>query len=97
MHLKIDSIKAYIESTHPGILMDRVRVSQIKLFMRPKALRRVKHALKDEFCDWVVLMKFLETVFDRQGLKYSTLHRHFLFREQKCDESFSSFFDELWT
>ena len=61
--------------------------------MEPKALRRVKNALSD----WIVLKKCLETVFDRHSLKYSTLHGHFLFREQKCDESFSSFFDELWT
>ena len=50
----IDSMKACIEGTNLGIVMDKVRVSQIKLFMGPKALRRVKHALKDEFCDWVV-------------------------------------------
>ena len=53
--------------------------------------------LKDEFCDWDVLKKCLETMFNRHNLKYSTLHGHFLFREQKCDESFSSFDNELWT
>ena len=36
-------------------------------------------------------------VFDRHSLKYSMLHCHFLFRELRCDESFSSFFNELWT
>ena len=66
----INSMKAYIEGTIPGIVMHRVRVSQIKLFMSRKALRRVKNALKDEFCDWVVLKKCLEAVFDRQSVKY---------------------------
>ena len=77
--------------------MDRVRVSQIKLFMGPNALRMVKHYLKEEFCDWVALKKCLKSVFDRHPLKYSTLLGHFLFREQKSDESFSSFFNNLWT
>ena len=90
-------MKAYVEGTNPRVVMDKERLSQIKLFMGPNALRGVKHALKDEFCDWNVLKKCLETVFDRHSLKYSTLHGHFLFREQKSDESFSSFFKELWT
>ena len=47
----VDSMKAYIEGTNPGLVMDRVRVSQIKLFMGPNALRMVKHYLKEEFCD----------------------------------------------
>jgi hypothetical protein len=89
----VDSMKAYIEGTNPGLVMDRVRVSQIKLFMGPNALRMVKHYLKEEFCDWVALKKCLESVFDRHTLKYSTLLGHFLFREQKSDESFSSFFN----
>ena len=93
----VDSMKAYIEGTNPGVIMDGVRVSQIKLFMGPNALRMVKHILKEEFCDWVALKKCLESVFDRHTLKYTTLHGHFLFREQKSDESFSSFFNNLWT
>ena len=59
----VDSMKAYFDGTNPAVVMDRVRVSQIKLFMGPSALRRVKHVLKDEFCDWDVLKKCLETVF----------------------------------
>ena len=51
----VDSMKAYIEGTNPGVIMDGVRVSQIKLFMGPNALRMVKHILKEEFCDWVAL------------------------------------------
>ena len=31
----VDGIKAYIEGTNPGLVMDRVRVSQIKHFMEP--------------------------------------------------------------
>ena len=46
----VDSMKAYAEGTNPGVVMDKVRVSQIKLFMGP-------NALKDEFCDWNVLKK----------------------------------------
>ena len=66
----MDSMKAYVEGTNPGVVMDKVRV-KIKLYMGPNALRGVKHALKEEFCDWNVLKKCLETVFDRH-LKYST-------------------------
>ena len=93
----VDSMKAYIEGTNPGVVMDQVRVSHIKLFMGPTALRMVKHYLKEEFCDWVALKKCLETVFTRHTLKYSTLEANFLLREQKSDESFSSFFNNLWT
>ena len=93
----VDSMKAYVEGTNPGVVIDKVRVSQIKLFMGPNALRGLKHALKKEFCDWNVLKKCLETAFNRHSLKYSMLHGNFLFREQKSDESFSSFFKELWT
>ena len=53
----VDSMKAYVEHSNPGVVMDRVRVSQINLFIGPSALMRVKHALKDEFCYWDVLKK----------------------------------------
>ena len=92
----VDSMRAYIEGTNPGVTTDKVRVSLIKLFMGPNALRMVKHILKEDYCDWVALKKCLESVFNRHTMKYSTLNTHFLLREQKSDESFASFFKDLW-
>ena len=92
----VDSMRAYIKGTNPGVTTYKVRVSLIKLFMGPNALRMVKHILKEDYCDWVALKKCLESVFDRHTMKYSTLNAHFLLREQKSDESFASFFKDLW-
>ena len=52
--------------------MDRVRVSQIKLFMGPNALRMVKHYLKEEFCDWVAMKKCLESVINQYSQVFDT-------------------------
>ena len=69
----VDSLRAYIEGTNPGVTSDKVRVSLIKLFMGPNALRMVKHILKEDYCDLVALKKCFESVFDRHSIKYSTL------------------------
>ena len=92
----VDSMRAYIEGTNPGVTTDKVRVSVIKLFMGPNALRMVKHILIEDYCDWVALKNCLESVFDRHTMKYSTLNAHFLLREQKNDKSFASIFKDLW-
>ena len=81
---RVDSMNVNVKGTNPGAVMYGVIALQIKLFIGPNALWRVKDALKEEFCDWDVLKKCLDTVFDRHSLKNSTIHGHFLFREKNA-------------
>ena len=92
----IESLKAYLAGTNPNAATDQVLISQVKSFLSATALKRVKHIFRREACDWVQLKKWMELAFNRHGLKHETIHAKFLLREQRADESFASFHEELW-
>ena len=71
-------------------------IAQIKSILSSAALKRVKHLLRHDVCDWSKLKKRMELAFNRKGLKYETIHAKFLMREQHMDESFASYHEELW-
>ena len=81
----IESLKAYFVGTNPNAA-----------FLSSAALKRVKHIFRHDVCEWSKLKKWMELAFNRQGLKYETIHAKFLMREQHMDESFASYHEELW-
>ena len=92
----IESLKAYLSGTNPYAATDQVLIAQVKSFLSSTALKRVKHILRHDVCDWRQLKKWMELAFNRHGLKYDTIIAKFLVREQHADESFASYYEELW-
>ena len=92
----IESLKAYLAGTNPNAATDQVLIAQVKSFLSSTALKRVKHIFRYDVCDWRQLKKWMELAFNRHGLKYETILAKFLVREQHADESFASYYEELW-
>ena len=92
----LESLKAYLAGTYPNAAADQVLIAQGKSFLSSTALNRVKHIFRHDVCDWGQLKKWMELAFNRHGLKYETILAKFLVREQHADESFASYYEELW-
>ena len=64
--------------------------------MDTDVVRALKHTIEGETCTWNELKRGLELAFGRKNFNHADLHTNVLQQKQYLDESFSSFYVELW-
>ena len=89
-------MKAYFACSDPWNTTDEVIYTQVKTYMDPDVVKSLKHTIEGNTCSWNILKKNLELAFGRKNFHFEDLHTQFLQRKQIVDESFSSFYIELW-
>ena len=48
----LESLKSYLAGTNPNAAADQVLIAQVKSFLSPTALKRVKHIFRHDVCEW---------------------------------------------